>query len=824
MPIAPTGRKLRQETVLLFHEGLLQSVCSVNRKKLSDSLGKEEASSMSMTSASVDKTSILYSHRDLSYEAAVDAVSADLLQRLQALLEQDRGGQSIQITADMHLHSLFDSVQAMEAKGILEHFLGEVPISNAEIIMYDTVNAISDLLVCKYRKLPLPSVQMDRSSDIPIPSRSKDRPGTGLMNIYQSDGSGGNTPILDSSSRSEVVVSGISCRFPDRVCNLADLWTLLNRGQVAGQPSFVNQRWQLSEEDVLEFAQVGGVRDDSPMYESRVFLVDNSIWERFDAEFFGLSAEEAGMMSTQQRVSLQLVWESMVMAGAARRDATSVEDLHGLAAGVFVGGGVATSTVVASAQGTALGDVKSMLTFGERRPSSCAEIIANLCGFYGPAQTLDCGCVSGIAALSVAQSSLLSGDVDYGLVVSVQSLLEPLYVMAQTKLGMLSETGQCLPFAESRNGFMASEAAVGMVLARKSFVKENKLTNLGTIRSISVVQSGRRKLEINPVEAQERCVTQALKKAGLHPNSISYVEPHGTGSKVGDGLELRTLLSVYGAREDGSMVLGAHKSVLGHPEQVSSLSSLVVAILSLHKRQTPRYPNIQSADPMLLQTDALVLPTTSLPLDNPEGGSVFAAVHSYGIGGHIGHLILEVGDNVDTEKLLQQEYQWREDKSIRCPLQIGSSQLQSHKRRLDYRSAGIRQQGDSENSDSPKIDLDEQSSERREGNSTPTVECPFPASLLRQGYYEVKHSKPIPPPKLLEKVMSCVRLVFAPPERDEEQNKKGDRSSIALSESPVVSELGRSEKVDVNSFDGSTNLLYEGLTSAMAVEVRRPCS
>ncbi|GLZ29080.1 hypothetical protein Lesp02_12700 [Lentzea sp. NBRC 105346] len=336
----------------------------------------------------------------------------------------------------------------------------------------------------------------------------------------------------------------------------------------------------------------------------------------FDAKFFGIPPREAAEMDPRQRLMLELGWEALEHAGIVPAA------LHGTAAGVFVG---------------AIGDDYALLRLrhgvnarsvtGLQR-GVIANRVSNVFGLRGPSFTVDCGQSSSLVAVHLACESLLRGESSLALAGGVQLNLAPESHTAMAELGTLSPDGRCYTFDSRANGIVRGEGGAFVVLKRLSDALAGGDPILAVIRGSAVNNDGPGALTVPDPSAQEAVVRAALARAGVSPGKVSYVELHGTGTKVGDPVEAAALEAVF-----PSVRVGSVKTNIGHLEGAAGIAGLLKVVLSLVHDRLPASLNFERPGVPLRN---LTVQRELTPW--PPG---LAGVSSFGIGGTNCHLIVE---------------------------------------------------------------------------------------------------------------------------------------------------------------------------------------
>uniref|UniRef100_A0A673JA25 Fatty acid synthase n=1 Tax=Sinocyclocheilus rhinocerous TaxID=307959 RepID=A0A673JA25_9TELE len=259
--------------------------------------------------------------------------------------------------------------------------------------------------------------------------------------------------------------------------------------------------------------------------------------------------------------------------------------------------------------------------------------------FNGPSTAIDTACSSSLLALENAFNAIRHGQCDAALVGGVNLLLKPNTSVQFMKLGMLSPEGTCKSFDASGNGYCRSEAAVAVLLTKKSMAKRIYATVLNTGSNTDGYKE--QGVTFPSGEMQQRLVRSLYQEANISPEQVEYIEAHGTGTKVGDPQEVNGIVSVFCQSQRDPLLIGSTKSNMGHPEPASGLAALAKVVLSLEHGVWA--PNIHFHDPnpdIPALTDGRVH-VVSEPI-TVRGGIV--GINSFGFGGSNVHVILRPHD------------------------------------------------------------------------------------------------------------------------------------------------------------------------------------
>ncbi|MFL6087549.1 MAG: type I polyketide synthase [Mycobacterium sp.] len=430
-------------------------------------------------------------------------------------------------------------------------------------------------------------------------------------------------PVADSVAE-PVAVVGVGCRFPGDVVGPESFWRLLVDGEdaVSEVPA---DRW-----DAEEFY------DPDPLAPGRMttkwggFISDVA---GFDANFFGITPREAAAMDPQQRILLEVAWEALEHAGIPP------DSLGGTRTGVMMGLSAWDYTIVNLERGA---EIDAYVSTGNLHSTAVGRI-SYLLGLQGPAVALDTACSSSLVAVHLACQSLRLRESELALAGGVELSLSPFSAISLSKWSALSPRGRCGSFDAGADGYVRGEGAGVVVLKRLADALRDGNRVLAVVRGSAVNQDGHSNgLTAPNVLAQRDVITDALRAGAVGPDTVNYIEAHGTGTVLGDPIEFEALTATYG-RGDGPCALGAVKTNLGHLEAAAGVAGFIKAVLVLERGQIPPNLHFSRWNPAIdASATRFFVPTEIAPW--PEcPGPRRAGVSSFGIGGTNAHVVLEQG-------------------------------------------------------------------------------------------------------------------------------------------------------------------------------------
>jgi acyl transferase domain-containing protein len=432
---------------------------------------------------------------------------------------------------------------------------------------------------------------------------------------------------LDRQQAEPIAVVGIGCRLPGGVNHPLRFWSLLRDGidAISVTPQ---TRWNID-----------AFYDPNPdasgkMYTRQGGFLDDV--DQFDPQFFGISPREAESMDPQQRLLLEVCWEALENAGLA------ADQLRGSQSGVFLGICFDDYAQLVRHAGD-LSRIDGYSGLGNAR-SIAAGRIAYVLGWQGPVLQLDTSCSSSLLSVHLACQSLRHQECHLAIAGGVNLILSPENTIEFCKLKALSADGRCKTFDCSADGYGRGEGCGIVLLKRLSDALSNGDRILGLIRGSAVNHDGQSNgLTAPNGAAQEQLIRQALVNARVNPEHIQYVETHGTGTVLGDPIEVMALAKVLGEGRsaDSPLLIGSVKTNVGHLESAAGITSLIKVILSLQHQEIPPHLHFQTPNPYI--------PWSQLPIAVPqvltpwrsEARPRLAGVSSFGMSGTNVHVVIE---------------------------------------------------------------------------------------------------------------------------------------------------------------------------------------
>lgn len=418
-----------------------------------------------------------------------------------------------------------------------------------------------------------------------------------------------------------IVIVGMACRFPGAP-NKQAYWHNLVNG-VDAVREVPDERWNIQE----YYDPRKGIK--GKMYTKWGGFVDDV--RRFDARFFDIWPREAEKMDPQQRFLLEVTWNALEDAGIVP------SSLAGSNTGVFIG--ISTNDYA-----RLLEDRESIDAF--TGTGNALSIAANRLSYFyqlnGPSMVIDTACSSSLVALHQAYQSLRLGECDMAIVGGVNLILSPDLTISFSQAYMMASDGKCKTFDDRADGYVRGEGCGVIILKRLSDAQQNKDRSYAIIKGSAVNQDGRSNgLTAPSGPALEAVIRRSLQNAVVKPNEIGYIEAHGTGTSLGDPIEMNALKSVFGEgrSEDNPCYVGSVKTNIGHLEAAAGMAGLIKVALMLKHRQIVPHLHFQKMNRLINLEDSSI----NIPLKKYDWNSentLWAGVNSFGFGGTNAHVTL----------------------------------------------------------------------------------------------------------------------------------------------------------------------------------------
>ena len=464
-------------------------------------------------------------------------------------------------------------------------------------------------------------VDLDQKDDEPVVSLQD------KQEYVSGNGNHKNTWV--SSQQSDIAIIGISCRLPGSIYKKEQLWELLINNKTAIR-KMITQRWSWPSNIDPDGKQKG--------IDVFGFLDDIS---SFEPLFFRISPKEAELMDPQQRIMLELSWECLEDAGYPTKA------VHGSKTGVFIG---ACGSDYSKLLDRNIEKIEAHYGAG----TSLAIIpnrISYFYDFHGPSIKIDTACSSSLVAIHEALESLKKGECEQALVGGVNIICHPATSISFYDAGMLSKDGKCRTFDKGADGYVRGEGAVMLLLKpiERAILDQDNI--YAVIKGSAVNHGGQASgLTVPNPKTQADLLIGVYEAIDIEPETIGYIEAHGTGTSLGDPIEIRGLKGAFSqlskVKEGFTKPycgLGSIKTNIGHLEAAAGMAGLLKVVLSMQAQTLPASLNFTELNPNItLSQTPFYIVNKNQSWCLPEGQQLRrAGVSSFGFGGANAHIVLE---------------------------------------------------------------------------------------------------------------------------------------------------------------------------------------
>jgi acyl transferase domain-containing protein len=430
--------------------------------------------------------------------------------------------------------------------------------------------------------------------------------------------------------RDPIAIVSMDCRYPGGISSADDLWRAVSDGLDLTSDFPTNRDW-----DIDTLYDPDPDKTGTCVARRGGFLHDMA---DFDAEFFGMSPREALATDPQQRLLLETTYSLIEKAGIAP------SSLRGTRTSVFIGmiyADYASRFNHGNGEGH---EHEAHLDIGSS-PSVAAGRISYTFDFKGPSMAIDAACSSSLSAIHLAVASLQTGESTLAIAGGATIMSTPRQFIAFSRQRGLSTDGRCRPYSADANGTGWSEGVGLVLLERLSDARRNGHTVHSIVRGSAVNSDGSSfGLTVPSSQAQKEVIQQTLRRAALLPADVDVLDGHGTATMLGDPIEMRAVLEVYGDKSRSTpLLVGSVKSNIGHTQAAAGIASVIKMVKSMEHGIAPASLNISQPTPHVDWTSGAVellhkaKKWPSTPDDRPRR----AAVSSFGISGTNAHVILE---------------------------------------------------------------------------------------------------------------------------------------------------------------------------------------
>jgi polyketide synthase PksL len=610
------------------------------------------------------------------------------------------------INVDLGYYELgLSSTSLLEVVNLLENIL-ETSFSPTLLFEHTTISNLAKYLEENYslqcKNIFLSKKETHQPNELSMPSES-----TFLDNYSGALQLCTHTPLcmkLDElnkhdNTQHDIAIIGMSGKYP-MADNLDEFWQNLCDGKdcISEIPS---ERWDYKQFDALKspsgkkISKWGG------------FITDADC---FDAAFFNISPRDASNMDPQERLFLQACWSAMEDAGYTPENITkTIGKYKRKPVGVFVGVMHKDYTLLQAEVGASNDRMQMSLSY-----APIANRVSYFCDFHGPSMAIDTVCSSSLVALHLAVQSLIRGESKVAFAGGVNLSLHPSKYITYNRMDMHASDGYCHTFGEGGDGYVSADG-IGSVLLKPlddairdsdhiyAIIKATATNHVGKASGITVP---------SPV-AQGDMIAQCIRTSGIDPETISYIEAHGTGTILGDPIEIQGLKQAFSqfTQKKHFCAIGSVKSNIGHAESAAGISGLIKAVLQLHHKTLVKSLHAEVINKYLgIEDSPFFVQQITEPWNQNTKTLRRAGVSSFGASGSNVHVILEEASQPENKSIAKSAYlivisaktessyqqkivdmiHWLDDPRFKnVPLQDISFTLSLGRRHFKYRGAWV---------------------------------------------------------------------------------------------------------------------------------------
>lgn len=509
----------------------------------------------------------------------------------------------------------FDSISLRElAERINSKF--DIQISPTLFYAYTTIESIVEYLLSEYKELSYHEEECEEECEEEVVAKAE-----------------AESEVKSDEKDDDIAIIGMDGMLPES-SDLKEFFKHILNGDDCTK-EIPSDRW-----DYCDFYTQGNSTADKVNAKWGGFIPD---MKKFDPRFFGISPREAGYMDPQQRIFLKTTWNAIEDAGYR------VSELSGKNIGVFVGMQFSDYQELLRLSS----DMDPQMETGNAH-TMLSNRVSYMFNFHGPSENIDTACSSSLVAVHRAIQSIRNRESDMAIAGGVSLIISPLSYLATGKLGILSKTGSGKTFDQDADGYVKGEGVISIFLKRLSDAERDHDHIYAVIKGSAVNHGGHANTLTSPnPNAQAELLCKAWKDANVEPDTVSFIETHGTGTKLGDPIEidgLKMAFSKYNSLgKEGICGLGSVKPNIGHLEPASGIAGLVKVVLAMQAKKIPGTIHIKKLNEYLkLEHSPFYIVDKTREWKKLQLGEAMvprrAGVSSFGFGGTNAHVVLEEYD------------------------------------------------------------------------------------------------------------------------------------------------------------------------------------
>ncbi|MDM9379458.1 condensation domain-containing protein [Chlorogloeopsis sp. ULAP01] len=448
--------------------------------------------------------------------------------------------------------------------------------------------------------------------------------------------------ISTSLNGSEIAIIGLSGRFPGAK-DIDEFWQNLQQGRET--IAF------FTDEELLAAGINSSLLNDPNYVKAQAVLADA---EYFDAEFFGFNPREATITDPQHRVFLECAWSALENAGY------DSQNYQG-AIGVYAGSGMNTYLLNIYLNQNIIGSVDPQQLMLAGNKDFLTTRVSYKLNLEGPSYAVQTACSTSLVAVHLACQSLLNGECDMALAGGVAINADRKAGYLYTEGGIMSPDGHCRAFDAHAQGSVGGEGVGIVVLKRLEDALRDHDTIYAIIKGSAINNDGAFKVSYTAprIDTQAKVIRTAQIVAEVEPETITYIETHGTATALGDPIEIAALTQAFRAstQKTGFCAIGSVKTNIGHLDTAAGVAGLIKTVLALKHKQIPPSLHYSAPNPEIDFANSPFYVNTKLAEWQTNNIPRRAGVSSFGLGGTNAHVILEEAPVWERDREQERKYQ-----------------------------------------------------------------------------------------------------------------------------------------------------------------------
>ncbi len=618
-------KSVRYPYSIIVADGIKEKVNYISNTRETNYMVKSAETLKTMPTAL--KTKALPKKEGKSYDSVLEFTKETIILKI---LEVSGIEKSLVYSDVGFLELGLDSLSLVALSGIIEKEI-QISLYPTVFFEYQTVDALADYLCEKHFNSIVKFMNSDKEiaamGDMEIKAEE-------VIEISQVEAvtdqyeQGAPEAVMPYYSEKDIAIVGMAGIFPG-ADDVYKLWDNLIKG-VSSITDISIERWKDSE----VYSSIPGK---GKTYCKWAGLIEN--FDKFDPQFFNISVREAKRMDPQQRLFLETAWSAIENGGY------TAKKLSDLSVGVFVGVSNHNYHNISYDQND------SFCTLSTSN-AMVANRLSYFMNFTGPSLTIDTQCSSSMVALNYACQSILSGECEMAIAGGVNVIIPKEYYVLLSQVKAISPDGKCKTFDKTANGFISGEGSTALLLKPLSKALKDNDNIHAVIKSVAVTHDGKSSNTSAPnANSQYMAITEAMMKADINPETLSFIEAHGTGTSLGDPVEVSALTKSFEKFTDKKSfcAVGSLKTNIGHLESTAGIAGIIKAVLAIKNRIIP--PTINFNQPnSYINFNETPFYIADRPIAWQSNELMRAGISSFGMGGTNCHTIIEEAPKLNMKR------------------------------------------------------------------------------------------------------------------------------------------------------------------------------